>query len=488
MDTSKYTTALEGAEQDSVRGLVYATAPPEIDDLTRIRGVGTVLQEQLNRNGVYRYEQIAQWDSRNIEEFARLLSCFKDRIERNYWVWQAQKLIDERESENGMYSNRTTRSHTALPASLLRTAIVLCLSLMLGMLFVHWLQLREARTFSGNVYAQSATIKATRDAEVGRVFVADGDIVETQQDVVVLRDDSLKQLIVEKRREVEKLARELDNAVAKSEMDLKWKLHGLDKEILENRLIAANKLQTVSLKTADSSFADGRFKEVSHRRFTSDADEDKVRIEEEEYRPLIYFRPDNEGDDAVKAVIVRRVAPAPKKTEPTVSPERRRLCEARIQELQSMKDGLAQRIRQATGIDVCETRHAHALAELNEYEQQPTEFALKTTRAGTVTQVMQAAGSRVRKGDSLIQIMDPAMRFIVVKVPAKDVGRFEAGREVDVIFSGDHKRTARIEPIPFEVATASHSGEPVVSVTLVPSGRLWPAVPIGAGVEVRARR
>ena len=388
-----------------------------------------------------------------------------------------------------MYERHIERSHTTLPASFLRTAVVLALSLLLGMLFVHWLQLRDARSFGGNVFAKTATIQATRDAEISEIFVQDGDVVEAQQEVVVLQDNSLKKQIAEQRREVEKLARELDNAIAKSEMDLKWRLHELDKEILENRLVASNKIQPASLKTVDSSFGDDRFKEVSHRRFTSDADEDiNVRIEQRDYKPLIYFRPDNDGDDAVKAVIVRRVVPPLEKKEPTVSPERRRLCEARIRELEEMKDGLAVRVRQAAGVDLFETKHAHALAELAELEQQATEFGLKSTRSGTVTRILQAVGSTVRKGDPIVQVMDPGIRHIVVTVPARDVARFDEGREVDVIFAGHHKRTARVERIPVEVATATQAGEPALSVTVVPTGRLWPAVPIGSAVEVRARK
>jgi multidrug resistance efflux pump len=388
-----------------------------------------------------------------------------------------------------MYVRHSERSHTTLPASLLRTAVVLALSLLLGVLFVQWLQLRDVRTFSGNVFAQTATIQATRDAEIAEIFVKGGDVVESQQDIVILQDNSLKRLVTEKRREVETLARELDNAIAKSEMDLKWRRHELDREILENRLIASNRFQSTSLKTVQSPFGEDRFKEVSHRRFASDADEYiNVRFRQRDYKPLLYFRPGNEGDDAVKSVIVRRIAPPVEKQESVDALERRRLCEARIRELEKMKDGMALRIRQATGVDLCETKHAHALAELEEFAQQATEFTLKTTRSGVVTRVLQVVGSRVRKGEPIVQIMDPRMRHIVVKVPAHEVARFEEGNEVDVIFAGHHKRTARVERIPVEVAGATNAGEPALSVTIVPAGRLWPAVPVGSGVEVRARK
>ena len=82
--------------------------------------------------------------------------------------------------------------------------------------------------------------------------------------------------------------------------------------------------------------------------------------------------------------------------------------------------------------------------------------------------------------------MDPSLKYIVVTVPADQITRFETGSEVDVVFAGQ-RRTGRIEQIPMEV-NGNGQSQSGMSVTIVPSGRLWPAVPIGAAVEVRVRR
>ena len=54
-----------------------------------------VLEESLNSIGVYRFEQIATWTERNVEEFDELLS-FKGRIEREEWLKQAKTLHEEK--------------------------------------------------------------------------------------------------------------------------------------------------------------------------------------------------------------------------------------------------------------------------------------------------------------------------------------------------------------------------------------------------------
>lgn len=61
------------------------------DDLTRMRGIGKALQKQLNELGINTFEQIAQWDKKNIETFSSKLEL-KDRIRRDDWVGQARKL------------------------------------------------------------------------------------------------------------------------------------------------------------------------------------------------------------------------------------------------------------------------------------------------------------------------------------------------------------------------------------------------------------
>lgn len=80
---------------DALLGMVYDSAPPEVDDLKLINGVGPKLEEKLNSVGIYRFEQIANWTEENIAQFDELLS-FKGRIERDEWVEKAAALHTEK--------------------------------------------------------------------------------------------------------------------------------------------------------------------------------------------------------------------------------------------------------------------------------------------------------------------------------------------------------------------------------------------------------
>ena len=64
----------------------------EADDLTQIKGVGEELVQRLDKIGVIKFEQIANWTDDDIATVDEVLS-FKGRIERENWVDQARDLM-----------------------------------------------------------------------------------------------------------------------------------------------------------------------------------------------------------------------------------------------------------------------------------------------------------------------------------------------------------------------------------------------------------
>ena len=75
------------------------------DDLKRIRGIGVLIEKKLNGLGVATYEQIAQWNSADIEAVSQKLD-FKGRIERENWIEQARILAAGGQTE---FSRRVDR-------------------------------------------------------------------------------------------------------------------------------------------------------------------------------------------------------------------------------------------------------------------------------------------------------------------------------------------------------------------------------------------
>jgi len=69
------------------------------DNLTHINGVDVKLEEELNNSGVYHYDQIASWDSENME-WANDALGFPGRAQKEEWVPQAKILASGKETES----------------------------------------------------------------------------------------------------------------------------------------------------------------------------------------------------------------------------------------------------------------------------------------------------------------------------------------------------------------------------------------------------
>ena len=65
------------------------------DELTRIKGIGAVLEKKLHDLGITTFAQIAALDAEGIERINDQLS-FKGRIEREEWVQQAKQFVNEK--------------------------------------------------------------------------------------------------------------------------------------------------------------------------------------------------------------------------------------------------------------------------------------------------------------------------------------------------------------------------------------------------------
>lgn len=76
---------------DQWKPVGLATAPTQIDDLKRIKGIGAVNEKALNELGIYQFSQIADWSSDNVKWVETFLA-FPGRIGREDWIEQSKTL------------------------------------------------------------------------------------------------------------------------------------------------------------------------------------------------------------------------------------------------------------------------------------------------------------------------------------------------------------------------------------------------------------
>lgn len=111
---------------------------PVSDDLTRIEGIGRFLEQQLNGEGIYTYEEISTWDSARVQEVTQAIGYFEGRIEKDRWVEQAAQLTLQKqenpddfltrpqplstdETELTLFSGLTPQAEAALQSAGIRT-------------------------------------------------------------------------------------------------------------------------------------------------------------------------------------------------------------------------------------------------------------------------------------------------------------------------------------------------------------------------------
>lgn len=68
------------------------------DNLTRIKGIGVKIEETLNNEGIYHFDQIANWTEENIK-WVDANVAFPGRVKREKWVEQAKLLASGEETE-----------------------------------------------------------------------------------------------------------------------------------------------------------------------------------------------------------------------------------------------------------------------------------------------------------------------------------------------------------------------------------------------------
>jgi len=79
------------AAKKQVKPSTTSSATVSEDKLTRIRGIGPVLEKKLHGLGITRFSQIASWNEDDADEISEHLS-FKGRIQREEWIKQAAEL------------------------------------------------------------------------------------------------------------------------------------------------------------------------------------------------------------------------------------------------------------------------------------------------------------------------------------------------------------------------------------------------------------
>ncbi|NNC95724.1 MAG: 50S ribosomal protein L27 [Chitinophagales bacterium] len=81
-------------KMDALLKNVGAVDAKDKNDLKKIKGVGPVFEKKLNSIGIYTFEQLSKLDENGIDALETLVNQ-AGRVERDDWIGQAKKLMEE---------------------------------------------------------------------------------------------------------------------------------------------------------------------------------------------------------------------------------------------------------------------------------------------------------------------------------------------------------------------------------------------------------
>ncbi|SDA79039.1 ATP-binding cassette domain-containing protein [Mesorhizobium qingshengii] len=86
------------AQAEGISNRLAAPRAGKADNLTRIKGIGTVNEKKLNEHGIFHFDQIGAWKKADVEA-AEAYLAFDGRIAREEWVKQAKLLSQGKGTE-----------------------------------------------------------------------------------------------------------------------------------------------------------------------------------------------------------------------------------------------------------------------------------------------------------------------------------------------------------------------------------------------------
>lgn len=359
------------------------------------------------------------------------------------------------------------------PAPRSRIAALSLAALFLGVASV-WIVARAGRqTFSGRVVSRTTFVTADRSGTVLKLIAPESGRVTLGDPLVTLADEALQEQIAAAQERVATLTVALRQAEAEANVEQAWRMKELDEDIATTQLRAAGFLkEKYNYEMEKSMWADVL---SSHETVMFD-----------------------QGNEVFQSIVLRNRLPSETRMSAVmrmesaanavdVSIAQVEICDARLSELNRLKEDLPLHIREMTGVDTAEAELAEARSELARLEGRQVELTIASTAVGTVGVYQLKPGDHVQPGMPIVQLLDDSQRWIEVGIPSRQITDFTIGVEVKLEFPGDEDRTGRV----FSIAPQAEPGadlqdaDALIMVRIEPTEKLWPSVPVGSRVDVR---
>ena len=370
-----------------------------------------------------------------------------------------------------------------------RTLLLILLALGTGFGIKHVLSGGDD-SYTGFLRARTTRVVATVSGRLTKITLEEGQTADVGEELIHLTNDELEAEREAGRQKVVNLNFALGRARARAEVDLEWRLRELEAELLETRLQSAEFLKAQFDQRLGAHAWTDLIPESDSPTSVTETSVTETSVTEATTTPDDVFQTAARSDSLLdidegqlRALLEQQAAT----NAAEVSTVQVQLCEDRLLQLTQLISELPEQVDRASGVAALEAELKQAQDELTEIEAKPSAVVLRAAAYGTAGVYRAAVGQRVRAGEPLVELLDRDYRHITVKVPTRELVRFDPQSVVGLEFSGGRRHQGTVSRIPTQADQDTNSvetDESFVTLEIEPLDRVWPDVPIGAAVRV----
>ncbi len=349
-------------------------------------------------------------------------------------------------------------------------------ALALGVALAIWIERPRGPQCYAILAARTTYVTAPIEGTFAEMSITEGAEIKIGDPILRLKDESLERKILDKKREIAALDSLFQQALASTELELDWRMRTLESEICDIQLRSA-------------SFLKEKYNFDLQRSMLSDvlAGRDFVMLDENNSLFQSIVESNNNSSSKRMATVLEMELAA---NAAEVSAAQVEICELRQKQLLSLKSSLPMHIRRTQGVDVAEANVARAKAELDQLLAEESDLMILSPSIGRVGVFQCRMGDHLKPGTPIVELLDDAKRYLVVHVPSKEIPHFALGTNVKLNFPGNEKRTGVVSTVSPQAKPSCPSDTVDIDTTILvhveQTGNVWPSVPIGSQVQVRA--
>jgi multidrug resistance efflux pump len=476
---------------DRQYGLIYDRIPARTDDLTRISGLHPREAAQLNKQGIFCFGQIALWRHREQVRFAEDLQIPFSRIVDEAWVSQARELCRDR-----------SRPVSGFLTGGFRTLTTLICALLIGVLFVWLIASQHNAPLAGILIADVTQVKLPANAAVRHIHVRPGDEVFTGQKLLTMENSALLASRVLQQKRVREAERTVQRLEARLLFEQETRRAELSAATVKLQQDLSRQRPGQSLARSGAGASGILFFSASAKSTPLAATGPPAATPESKAQGSLVLNASDSSNSGTRGARILAAASPALMTDPGRNAAANKAAatsgtpaaagdssgseslRAELARLEALQKNLQQHVAAAIGLTQAREFLLEAQEELQRLQTAETELLIAAPSYGLVGTVDVEVGDQLASGKTVIRMLHPDRRSVVVQLPGSRLPELSAGEMVEIHFPGARGYEGRVVSISPMTTAEAFGSESRIAVKIEPVGRVWPTVPVGCDVQV----